>query len=108
MLQKSLHQDVLGQVLQGLSVLECNSYVLCNNYFYVIPISLCLLLYIYVVFENKKKKKKKIEISLKFVLKGPINNIPALVQIMVWHRPGDKPLSDPMMVSLLRHSASMS
>ena len=44
-----------------------------------------------------------IKISLKFVLKGPINNIPALVQIMAWHRPGDKPLSEPMMVSLLTH-----
>ena len=44
-----------------------------------------------------------IEISLKFVRKGPINNIPALVQIMAWHRPGDKPLSEPMMVSLLTH-----
>ena len=44
-----------------------------------------------------------IEISLKFVLKGPINNIPALVQIMAWRRPGDKPLSEPMMISLLTH-----
>ena len=25
--------------------------------------------------------------SLKFVPRGPINNIPALVQIMAWHRP---------------------
>ena len=40
---------------------------------------------------------------LKFVPKGPINNIPALIQIMAWHRPGDKPLSKPMMVSLLMH-----
>ena len=44
-----------------------------------------------------------IEISLKFVPKGPINNIPALVQIMAWRRSGDKPLSEPMMVSLLTH-----
>ena len=29
--------------------------------------------------------------------RGPINNIPALVQIMAWCRPGDKPLSEPMM-----------
>ena len=43
------------------------------------------------------------KISLKFVPKGPINNIPALVQIMDWHQPGDKPLSEPMMVSLLEH-----
>ena len=44
-----------------------------------------------------------IKISLKFVLKGPINNIPALVQIMAWRQPGDNPLSEPMMVSLLTH-----
>ena len=54
-----------------------------------------------------------INISLKFVPKGLINNIPAMVQIMGWRRPGDKPLSEPMMVNLLthtymRHSASMS
>ena len=36
-----------------------------------------------------------------FVPCGPFNNIPALVQIMAWHRPGDKPLSKPMLVSLL-------
>ena len=44
-----------------------------------------------------------IEISLKFVPKGPINNIPALVQIMAWRRPGDKPLSEPVMVELQMH-----
>ena len=44
-----------------------------------------------------------IKISLKFVSKVPINNIPALVQIMAWRRPGDKPLSEPMVVSLLTH-----
>ena len=44
-----------------------------------------------------------IKISLKFVPKGLINNIPALVQIMAWRRPGDKPLSQAMMVVLLTH-----
>ena len=44
-----------------------------------------------------------IDISLKFVPRGPINNITALVQIMAWRRPGDKPLSEPMMVNLLMH-----
>ena len=39
-----------------------------------------------------------IKISLKYVSKGPINNIPALVQIMACHQPGNKPLSEPMMV----------
>ena len=40
-----------------------------------------------------------IEISLKFVPKGPIKNSPALDQIMARHRPGDKPLSESMLVS---------
>ena len=44
-----------------------------------------------------------IKISLKGVPKGPIDNIPALVQIMAWRRPGDKPLSEPMMVRSLTH-----
>ena len=42
-----------------------------------------------------------LKISLKFVCKGPINNIPALVQIMACYLDGAKPLSKPMMVSLL-------
>ena len=44
-----------------------------------------------------------IEFSLKFVPKGPINIIPAVVQIMAWRRPGDKPLSEPMLVRSLTH-----
>ena len=44
-----------------------------------------------------------IRISLKFVPSGPIDNIPALVQIMAWRRPGDKPLSEPMIASLPTH-----
>ena len=44
-----------------------------------------------------------IKISLKFVPKSPINNIPSLVQIMAWRRSGDKPLSESMMVSLPTH-----
>ena len=53
-----------------------------------------------------------IEISLKFVPKGPINNIPALIQKMAWRQTGDKPLSEPMMTQFndayMRHWASMS
>ena len=41
-----------------------------------------------------------IKISLKFVTKRPINNIPAFVQLMAWRQPGDKPLSEPMMLRL--------
>ena len=50
---------------------------------------------------------EKVWISMKmllyFVPKGPINNTPALVQIMAWRRSGDKPLSEPIMVSLPPH-----
>ena len=53
-----------------------------------------------------------IKISVKFIPKGPINNMPALVQIMAWCQPGDKPLSEPMMVRLpmgyMHHLASIS
>ena len=54
------------------------------------------------------------QISRKFVPTGQINNIPALVQIMAWRRPGDKPLSKPMNHDVqftdvyMCHSASMS
>ena len=44
-----------------------------------------------------------LQISLKFVAMVRINNISALLQIMAWRLPGDKPLSEPMMVSLLTH-----
>ena len=44
-----------------------------------------------------------IRITLNFVPKWPFNNIPALVQIMAWRRPGDKQLSEPTMVSLMTH-----
>ena len=44
-----------------------------------------------------------IKISLKFVPKVPIDNIPVLVQIMAWHRQGDKPISEPIMARLLMY-----
>ena len=44
-----------------------------------------------------------INISLKFLPRGPINNIPALVQVMACCLVGTKPLSEPMMVRLPTH-----
>ena len=44
-----------------------------------------------------------INISLGFVPGGPIDNIPTLVQVMAWRRPGNKPMSEPMMVRLPTH-----
>ena len=53
-----------------------------------------------------------IMISLNFVPKGSINNIPALVQIMAWRRRGDKPLSEPIPTwftgAYMRHQGEMS
>ena len=40
---------------------------------------------------------------IEFFSNGPINNSPVLVFIMSWRRPGDKPLSEPMMILLLTH-----
>ena len=44
-----------------------------------------------------------LQIWLKVFPKVPINNIPAMVPIMAWRCSGDKPLSEPMMISLLTH-----
>ena len=44
-----------------------------------------------------------IKMSLKYVPKCPINNISSLFQIKAWRRPDDKPLSEPIMASLLTH-----
>ena len=44
-----------------------------------------------------------LKIPLKFVLRGPINNIPTLVQIKARRRPGDTPLSEPMLVFVPTH-----
>ena len=54
------------------------------------------------IFVNENVKIS-IEFSPKFVQKSPINNIRALVQMMATRRPSDKPLSEPMMASLLTH-----
>ena len=51
----------------------------------------------------KENVRISIKISLNFAPKSPIDNIPALFQIMAWCQPGDKPLSEAMMVSLLTH-----
>ena len=47
-----------------------------------------------------------IEISLKFITKGPINNIPALVDVLAWHRL-DGALSEPMMPILTHIFATL-
>ena len=54
-------------------------------------------------FPWKKNIPIAINISLKLVPRDQINNIPALVQIMAWGWSGDKPLFEPMMLTLLMH-----
>ena len=44
-----------------------------------------------------------ISISLKFVPKSLISNIPAFVQKVAWRQSGNKPLSESMILSLLMH-----
>ena len=56
-----------------------------NRRHYVKDISKCIFL--------NENGLISIRISLKFIPRGPINNIPVLVLIMAWRRPGDKPIS---------------
>ena len=53
-----------------------------------------------------------IKIPLNFVSKGPIDQKSFLVQVMVWHRIGDKPSSEPIIThfndTYMHHPASMS
>ena len=56
--------------------------------------------------DNFKRILKKNEIdripiwiSLKFVLRSPVDNKPALVQVMAWCRRGAKPLPEPMLTN---------
>ena len=50
----------------------------------------------YIFFSNENDSIL-IRISLKFVPRSPIDNKTALVQVMAWHRIGDKPLPEPML-----------
>ena len=54
-------------------------------------------------FSWKKMLGFRLKFHWSFFPKGRINNIPSLVQIMAWRLPGDKPLSEPMMVRLPAH-----
>ena len=55
-------------------------------------------------FSNEFSRMKMFEFWSKFHWSlFLINKITALVQIMAWRRPGDKPLSEPVMVSLPTH-----
>ena len=59
-------------------------------------------------FSSTKNVWISIKISLKLVSKGPINNIPALVQAMAWRRPGASHYLNQWWLVYMRRSASMS
>ena len=58
------------------------------------------------------ENKIPIQISLTLVIRSPIDNRPALVQVMAWRRTGDKPIPEPMMTQFtyayMRHQREMS
>ena len=56
-----------------------------------------------ITFSGMKITRVLIYISLKFVTRGPVDKNASMVQIMAWHRTGDKPLSKPLMSYLLMH-----
>ena len=60
----------------------------------------------------KENVRILIQISLKYVPRSPIDNKPALVQVMAWRRLGDKPLAGPVMTQFIdaymRHYGEMS
>ena len=60
----------------------------------------------------KENDRIPIQISLKYVPRSPIDNKPALVQVMVWRLFGAKPLPEPMMIQFfdayMHHQGEMS
>ena len=49
------------------------------------------------IFSNKNVRIA-IKFSLKFVPHGALDNKSALIQVMAWHRKGNKPLPEPMLI----------
>ena len=80
----------------------CYSLDLCNNWGELFTCMLHSVLFfiwcMYMSIKNLNLNLKINEICFIFAL-----NIPALVEIMASRRPGGKPLSEPMVVSLLTH-----
>ena len=49
----------------------------------------------------KENVRISIQISLKYVPRSPINNEPALVQVMAWRQTSHKPLPGPVMTQFI-------
>ena len=52
------------------------------------------------IFLNENEKIP-IPFSLNFIPRSPIDDKPALVEVMAWRRKGDKPLPEPMLIQLI-------
>ena len=83
-------------------------YVLCKTYIATVPVFISKTLGPRKKWSRFRRRHFQMHIlewrCLKLIKNGPIDNIPALVQIMAWCLPGDKSLSEPMIVSLLSHT----
>ena len=53
-----------------------------------------------------EKIQSWIKVLWSFCPRDPINYNPALVQIMAWRRPGDKPLSQTIVINILIYASS--
>ena len=75
------HREVALVAPAGLLTHWSMAAILANDFFY------CIFL--------NENVRIPIQISLKYVPRSPIDNKPALVQVMAWRRAGAKPLPDP-------------
>ena len=108
------HNHVLMRLQLVTLVLFCHSWLTGNWYtlvgIFVFRLTLCIrdktVTILQTIFSNTLYLMKMHEFRLKFP-KGPIHSIPALVPIMAWHQPGDKPLSNQWSLDYRRIYASL-
>ena len=88
-LGKAIHKEAKGKIISTWGYVTFCSWLISagqNGRHFTDDILWC-------IFVNEK-----FCILIKISLKGPIDNIPALVLIMAWRGIGEKPLSEPMLI----------
>ena len=93
-----LHAPFTMDIIKGRLLFDAFSDVFMSCICFADTVNICGNKHIFIVIVIVIVKEN-VWISLKFVP----TNMPALVQIMAWCQPGDKPLSEPMMIRLLMH-----
>ena len=63
--------------------------------------------YIFWCFFLNENVRNWIQFWPQFVLNGPIDNKPALIQVIAWHRTGDNLLPEPMLTQIIDIYASL-